>query len=312
MSEVYIPIALIGTFAAVMLAGIAVEITVSQRRKSIQVLEAQVGQLAANLRQEDLSRSFLERVLFPVAKGLGAAARRLTPIDMRKRLDHKLVLMGSPAGWDAERVAAFKLMGLGAGAFTAFSLAGLAGDITGGTVMMASLFAAIGYFAPDAVISGRVQRRQEAIRKALPDSMDLLTISVEAGLGFDAAMAQVVRNVPGPLSHELGRMLQEMQLGMSRDDAFRKLADRTSVEELRAFVISMIQANKFGVGVASVLRAQAKELRTKRKQRAERKAMQTPVKILFPLIFCVLPALFVVVMGPGAIRIFSSFFGTSP
>jgi tight adherence protein C len=101
-----------------------------------------------------------------------------------------------------------------------------------------------------------------------------------------------------------------MQLGVSREDAFRKLADRTSVDELKAFVIAMIQANKFGVGVANVLRAQAKELRMKRKQRAERKAMQTPVKILFPLIFCVLPALFVVVIGPGAIRIFISFAGT--
>jgi tight adherence protein C len=140
--------------------------------------------------------------------------------------------------------------------------------------------------------------------------MDLLTISVEAGLGFDAAMAQVVRNVDGPLSQEIARMLHELQLGVSRADAFRKLADRTDVEELRGFVVSMIQANKFGVGVANVLRAQARELRQKRKQRAEQKAMQTPVKILFPLIFCVLPSLFVVVLGPGVIRIFNSFFGS--
>ena len=105
-------------------------------------------------------------------------------------------------------------------------------------------------------------------------------------------------------------MLHELQLGLSRADAFRQLADRTDVDELKAFVVSMIQANRFGVGVANVLRAQSRELRQKRKQRAERKAMQTPVKILFPLIFCVLPSLFVVVMGPGAIRIFQAFFGT--
>ena len=312
MSEVYLPIALLATFAAVMLGSVAIELTVAEKRKAVRVLEAQVGQLAANLRHEELSRSFIERVLFPVARALTSTARRLTPLDLRRRLDRKLTLAGSPAGWDAERVSAFKLMGLAAGKITAFGLAGLAGDVTGGTVMMALLFGGIGYFAPDAVLSGRAQHRQEGVRKALPDSMDLLTISVEAGLGFDAAVAQVVRNVPGPLSHELGRMLQEMQLGVSRDEAFRKLADRTDVEELRAFVISMIQANKFGVGVANVLRAQAKELRTKRKQRAERKAMQTLVKILFPLIFCVLPALFVVVMGPGAIRIFIAFFGTGP
>lgn len=309
MSEIYILLAVIATFAAVMLGGIAVEITVAEKRRTVEVFETQVGHLAANLRQEDLSRSFVERVLFPVARALGGAARRLTPLDMRKKIDKKLVLAGSPAGWDAEKVAAFKLVGGVTGLGLAIMTAMGSGTTRSTMLMMAGLFGAIGYFGPDAVIGGRAQRRQEHIRRALPDSMDLLTISVEAGLGFDAAMAQVVRNVPGPLSHEFGRMLQEMQLGMSREDAFRKLADRTDVEELTAFVISMIQANKFGVGVANVLRAQAKELRLKRKQRAERKAMQTPVKILFPLIFCVLPALFVVVMGPGAIRIFSSFFG---
>jgi tight adherence protein C len=309
MSEAYLIVAVIATFAAVMLGGIAVEITVAEKRRAVEVFETQVGHLAANLRQEDLRRSFVERVLFPFLRALGGAARRVTPLDMRRKIDKKLVLAGSPAGWDAEKVAAFKLIGLALGGGLAWMI-GMGSGATRGTVLlMTLLFAAIGYFGPDAVVGGRAQRRQEHVRRALPDSMDLLTISVEAGLGFDAAMAQVVRNVPGPLSHEFGRMLQEMQLGMSREDAFRKLADRTEVDELKAFVISMIQANKFGVGVANVLRAQAKELRLKRKQRAERKAMQTPVKILFPLIFCVLPALFVVVMGPGAIRIFSSFFG---
>ena len=310
MSEVYILIAVLATFAAVMLGGIAFELTVSERRRTVQVMQAQVGTVAVDLREEELTRSFLERVLLPVLRSLGHVARRITPLDVKHRLERKLVLCGNPQGWDAERVAALKLGGLVVGTVLAFLL-GLGGSPTT-RVFMLILFAAIGYFGPDAILSGRAQRRQEQIQKALPDSMDLLTISVEAGLGFDASMAQVVKNVPGPLSQEFGRMLHEMQLGISREDAFRKLADRTNVDELRAFVVSMIQANKFGVGVANVLRAQAKELRTKRKQRAERKAMQTPVKILFPLIFCVLPALFVVVMGPGAIRIFETFFGTGP
>ncbi len=308
MSDIYIVLAVIATFGAVMLCGIALELTVAERRRTVKVFQTQVGHLAANLRQEELQRSFIERVLFPVARGLGAAARRVTPLDMRRRIEKRLVLAGNPAGWDAEKVAACKLVGVSAGLALGFIL----GAGTGGAklVAMMMLMGGIGYFAPDAVLSGRAQRRQEQIQKALPDTMDLLTISVEAGLGFDAALAQVMKNVPGPLSHEIGRMLHEMQLGISRVDALRKLADRTSVDELRAFVLSMIQANRFGVGVANVLRAQARELRVKRKQRAERKAMQTPVKILFPLIFCVLPALFVVVMGPGAIRIFQSFFGT--
>ncbi len=308
MSELYLAIALLATFSAVMLCGVAFEASIAQRRRSAKLLEARLENVAVSLRDEELSRSFLSRVILPSFGTLGKVAQRLTPLGLRKRLARKLVLTGSPAGWDAEKIAAFKLVGLAAGAALGFMI----GIGSGGAKLPALmlLLGGIGYFAPDAVLSGRAQRRQEAIQKALPDTMDLLTISVEAGLGFDAALAQVVRNVDGPLSQEIARMLHELQLGVSRADAFRKLGERTDVDELKAFVVSMIQANKFGVGVANVLRAQAKELRTKRKQRAEQKAMQTPVKILFPLIFCVLPSLFVVVIGPGAIRIFQSFFGS--
>lgn len=308
MFDVYLPLILIATFSSVVLGGIAVEVTVSQKRRASRVFQAQVGNLA-NMREEQLAASFTERVLFPMTKGFAAAARRLTPIGLRKRIERKLVLAGSPAMWDAERVAGFKVFGLVGGVAFAFLITGLGNGLNPRTLAVCALFGGIGYFGPDAILGGRAQRRQMEIQKALPDTMDLLTISVEAGLGFDAALAQVMRNVPGPLSQEIGRMLHEMQLGMSRVDALRKLSDRTDVDELRAWVLSMIQANRFGVGVANVLRAQARELRLKRKQRAERKAMQTPVKILFPLIFCVLPALFVVVMGPGAIRIFESFAG---
>lgn len=306
MSEIYLTIALIATFSAVMLCGVAFDASIGQRRRTTKQLEARLENVAVSLRDTELQQSFLSRVILPGFGGLGRLAQRLTPLGLQQRLTHKLVLAGSPAGWDAEKIAAFKFVGLGAGA----ALGIMIGAGSGGakTAAIAVLLGGIGYFAPDALLSGRAQRRQQAIQKALPDTMDLLTISVEAGLGFDAAMAQVVRNVDGPLSQEIARLLHELQLGVSRADAFRKLADRTDVDELRGFVVSMIQANKFGVGVANVLRAQAKELRMKRKQRAEQKAMQTPVKILFPLIFCVLPSLFVVVLGPGIIRIFNSFF----
>ena len=308
MSELYIAFALIATFSAVMLGGLAFEATIGERRRSAKLLEARLENVAVSLRDQELSSSFISRILLPGFGMLGKAAKRLTPLGLQQRLARKLVLSGSPTGWDAEKVAAFKFVGFAAGAIAGWTIG--AGSGGAKTIALVLLLGGIGYFAPDAVLSGRAQRRQDAIQKALPDTMDLLTISVEAGLGFDAAMAQVVRNVDGPLSQEIARMLHELQLGVSRADAFRKLADRTDVDELRAFVVSMIQANRFGVGVANVLRAQAKELRVKRKQRAEQKAMQTPVKILFPLIFCVLPSLFVVVLGPGAIRIFQSFFGS--
>ena len=309
MSEIYLLFALVATFSAVMLGGLAFDASTAERRREVRLLESRLEGVSANLREQDLSESVITRLIGPMLSGASALAKRLTPLGMRQRLADKLVLAGSPAGWDAEKLAAIKVIGLGGGLAFALLL-GLGSGKPAMTITMGLLFGGIGYFAVDAIVGGRAQRRQLDIQKALPDTMDLLTISVEAGLGFDAAMAQVVTNVPGPLSQEIARMLHELQLGVSRADAFRMLADRTDVDELKAFVVSMIQANRFGVGVANVLRAQSKELRQKRRQRAERKAMQTPVKILFPLIFCVLPALFVVVMGPGAIRIFQSFFGT--
>jgi tight adherence protein C len=139
--------------------------------------------------------------------------------------------------------------------------------------------------------------------------MDLLTISVEAGLGFDAAMLHVRRHTAGPLAQEIGWMLHEMQLGVSRVDAFRHLSERTDVDELKGFVLALIQADVFGVSVANVLRAQSRELRIARRQRAEEKAMKVPVKLLFPMLLCIMPALFVVLVAPGVMRIVETLFG---
>ena len=309
MSNLYLVFALVATFSAVLLGGFAVEAVRGEKRKTLKLIESRVSSVAVNLRDETLSKSFLERVMRPVLHGIGMVARRVTPIDMRKRLARKLMLAGNPAGWDAEKVAAFKLVGLVAGGAAGWFVATMEGTAGMSVVGYPGFLAAIGYFAPDALLSGAVQRRQLTIVKALPDTLDLLTISVEAGLGFDAALAQVTKNVPGPLSLEIARMLQEIQMGVPRVEAMRKLSERTEVEDLRAFVLAMIQADMFGIGMAKVLRSQAKEMRTKRRQRAERKAMQIPVKILFPMLFCIFPALFVVIIGPGAIKIFEALVG---
>jgi tight adherence protein C len=174
-------------------------------------------------------------------------------------------------------------------------------------VVSIGLLTFVGFVAPDAVLGNRVEERKKEILRTLSDTLDLLTISVEAGLSLNAAIAQVVRNVPGVLSSEFARMLQEIQLGVPRSEAFRHLAERTDVEELNAFALAMIQADIFGVSIASVLRTQAQQLRIKRRQAIEARAQQTPVKIVFPLILCILPSLFVVIVGPGAIRIFEGF-----
>ena len=151
--------------------------------------------------------------------------------------------------------------------------------------------------------------RADKLRRALPDAIDLLTISVESGLGFDAAVSQVARNTEGPLADEFARMLQEMQIGLSRTDALRSLAERTNLPDLRAFVSAMVQADAFGIPIGQVLRVQSSEIRVKRRQWAEEAAQKVPVKILVPLIFCILPCLFIAVLGPAGISIFSSFKG---
>ena len=148
------------------------------------------------------------------------------------------------------------------------------------------------------------------MQRALPDALDLLTISVESGLGFDAALSQVARNTEGPLSAEFARVLQEMQIGLGRGPALRALGERTNVPELRGFVSSMVQADAFGIPIAQVLRVQSSEIRTKRRQRAEEQAQKVAIKILIPLIFCILPCLFIAVLGPAAISIMDSFSGT--
>jgi tight adherence protein C len=227
---------------------------------------------------------------------------------MHKRVDQLLIYAGSPPGWDAERVISLKIVGgIGGGVLGLFlgGLVSFGGSLV--DIFMIAFMALLGYLLPGSYIGAMAKNRQKDIRRSLPDVMDLLTISVEAGLGFDAALAQVVRNVPGPLAEEIARLLQEMQIGVSRSDSFRHLAERTDVDELNAFVLSMVQADLFGVSIGNVLRAQSRELRQKRRQRAEEIAMKIPVKIIFPVIFCVLPALFIVILGPGMIRFVHNF-----
>ncbi len=314
MSDIYLLLALVGTFCAVVLAGFAVDYSLAERKRAVRLLEAQVGHMGTggvptNLREQELQKSFSERALRPIVAGAAKIARRVTPLDTRKRISRKLLLAGSPAAWDAERVAAFKVIGLVGGFAAGAGVGSVAGLAIPVRAIVTGLVAFAGFFAPDAVLNRRVEERQSEVRRSLPDILDLLTISVEAGLSLNAALAQVVRNFDGVLSLEIARMLQEVQLGVSRADAFRHLGDRTDVDELNAFVLAMIQADVFGVSISNVLRSQARDLRVKRRQRAERAAQQTPVKIVFPLILCILPALFVVVIGPGAIRISQNFFG---
>jgi tight adherence protein C len=309
MSSLWLAVALFGTFFAVVAAFFAFDAALADRRRAVSVLESQVHEAgpSVNLREQQIAGSFIDRALVPATVRLGRMLRRVIPLDTA-RIEKKLVYAGAPVGWDVEKVVSLKAFGAIAGLVLGIVVAGALG--AGGALFLfpVVLLTILGFTLPSAWVSQRALNRQTEVRKALPDTMDLLTISVEAGLGFDAALSQVTRNVPGPLSAEISRMLQEMQIGATRVQAFRNLAERTDVEELQAFVLAMIQADMFGVSISRVLRAQARELRQKRRQRAEELAQKVPVKLLFPMIFCVLPSLFVVILGPGVLQALDSIF----
>jgi tight adherence protein C len=236
---------------------------------------------------------------------MGSLATKVSPADYTSRVQRRLNLAGNPRSWSPERLMAFKGLGLVAGVVIGFLLGAKHG--LGITVVVAGGAGALGLFLPDILIKNIGEKRQVALQKALPDTMDMLTVCVEAGLGFDSALSRVARNTTGPLAEEFARVLQEMQIGMSRAEALRALVTRTNVAELRSFVSAMVQSGELGISIGDVLREQAKEMRIKRRQRAEETAQKLQVKLLAPLILCLLPAMFVVILGPAIMNIMSFF-----
>jgi len=229
-----------------------------------------------------------------------ALALRLSPARVSGSLQRRLDLAGNPARWAADRILAIKGLGLIVGAVIGILLSIHRPALA---IVYAAVGAACLFFLPDVLLYNMGIKRQEAILAALPDALDMLSVCVEAGLGFDSALAQVARNTHGPLAEEFARALQEMQIGLSRVQALRGVADRSTVAELRAFISSLVQASELGIPVARVLREQTAEMRVRRRQRAEEKAQKVPVKIMFPVVTCLFPALLVVVVGPGVITI---------
>jgi tight adherence protein C len=239
--------------------------------------------------------------------GFGAVARRLTPGSSVRRLDRLLSRAGRPPGWPLERLLVAKLVlpvVLAALCLYYIRMVGLSAL----PLLIGVVVTVVGYFLPELLLHSRGEERSTKIALELPDTLDQMTIAVEAGLGFDSAMARAGKNGKGPLAEELVRTLQDMQVGQSRRQAYDALGNRTDVPDLRKFVRAIVQADKYGVAIADVLRTQAAEMRIKRRQRAEEKAMQIPVKVIFPLLLCILPVLFIVLLGPAAldiVRVFS-------
>jgi len=254
-------------------------------------------------------KSFRERVLDPMVGGAVTLAELIGPADLLRRTDEKLTLAGRPGGFGP---AGFVTLRLGCAAF------GLALGIVPMLLTMVTVSAGLllvvamtllGYAAPGIWLRNLTEHRQADLRSSLPDMLDMLTISVEAGLGFDAALSKYVKNSRGPLAFEFGRALQEVQAGVSRRDALRRIIDRTKVAELSSFLSAMIQAEMLGTSVAQVLRSQSSEIRLRRRQRAEEEAQKLPVKQIFPVIMCILPATMLVVLGPAVIMMIDLFAG---
>ncbi len=247
------------------------------------------------------AESFRERVVAPMGRRIGGLGMRLTPHAWSDRARRRLVRAGwypdiDETAWAAIKVVTF----LGC----ALLFAVIAMFLEGAAQWLAFfILAVIGTVGPDQLLKRRVDERVHAIERDLPDMIDLMVISIEAGLGFDSALDRVVRHVPGELSDEFTRMVQETRVGVSRSEAMRNLAKRTDVDDLNSFVLALNQADTFGVSIGRMLRVQADEMRVRRRQRAQEKAFAAPVKMVFPLVLCVFPALFVVLLGPAAINI---------
>jgi len=248
-----------------------------------------------------------DRLLEPLLGGTQWVARRLSPGGATDRLARSLDRIGNPPSWPVERILAAK-----GGLLFVGAILGLVygGGLTLMAFFLAAVLAAALFHLPDLLLYNAGIRRKDSLQRGLADALDMLTVCVEAGQGFDAALLHVARSVQGPIAGEFARVISEIQIGTSRADAFAAMAERTSAPELKNFVSALVQADRLGIPIGGVLREQAKTMRLVRRQRAEEKAQQVPVKILFPLMLCILPVLFIVVIGPGAIQMMKAFSGT--
>jgi tight adherence protein C len=255
----------------------------------------------------EVDESFVRRVVAPNAERFAGVGRRLARSGVEARIQRRLDIAGNPAGWDLDRILGVKVLTL-----TLLGALGLLYGLSAGYSPMRLLIVVVGLgllglVVPDLLLYNAGEKREALMRRALPDALDMLTISVEAGLGFDAAVLKVARNTTGPLAQELSRLLQEMQLGVGRMDAMRAMGERSTIKELRSFCQAMVQADQLGVPIGRVLRIQSKEMRVQRRQVAEEKAQKVPVKIMIPLVLFILPSLFIIVMGPAAIKMMELF-----
>jgi tight adherence protein C len=276
--------------------------------RAIDPVQARLTQLgsmqAKNLEELELQAPFLERTLRPLAVRMSGAVGRVTSQSFGDRTQKRLALAGNPgelgvSDWLGIKGLCTILFGIG---FFLLFLAMLNMGLVGG-IIGAVIGGLVGYTVPEFWLGRRIGARQRQILMMIPDTLDLLTISVRAGLGFDAALAKVVEKLKGPLSEEFRRALAELRVGKSRREALRDIVPRTEVQPLTNFIGAIIQAEQLGVSISKVLQVQSEQLRIERRQRAEEMAAKAPIKMLFPLVGCIFPSLFIIILGPAVILI---------
>ena len=296
-------------FVLVVIVGlilISVRLVQSREPASIEDRLDEFGTLdhPPTLEEIELSQPFAERVLVPLLEGLANLATRVNPQEGMQNIQHSLDLAGNPYDWSPMQFLGFRLLaalllgGLGVVVLVIARQMALARRI-----ILVGVMAVGGYYLPSLWLKSKTSSRQREITRSMPDALDLLTICVEAGLGFDGAIARVAEKWDNELGREFRRVLQEVQLGKLRREALRNMAERIEVPEVSTFVAAIIQAEELGVSIAKVLRIQAEEMRRRRRQRAEELARQAPIKMLPALAFLLFPAIFIVLLGPAVIRI---------
>lgn len=264
-----------------------------------------------NLEKIELSQPFSERVIFPFARAIGEMAIRFTPQNALQNISKKLELAGSPSNLDPTMLLASQFIAMivfGGLIVLVFSVGQTQWPV--GRIALAAIgFGLLGFYFPQLWLTSKINRRQKDIRRAMPDALDLLTICVEAGLGFDAAMSKVSEKWETELSLALARVIQEIQLGKLRREALRDMADRIGLPEMTSFVAAVIQSESLGVSLAKVLRIQSDQMRMKRRQFAEEEAHKAPIKMLIPMALLTFPSLMIVLLTPAGLKIFRSALG---
>jgi tight adherence protein C len=299
------PVALIvGAIAAAAVVLIVLGVASAGGEDPLRARLNQLGAMTAkDLQELELQQPFFDRTVRPLAARLSGAVARITSSSFSERTEKRLAMAGNPGNMRVSDWLGIKAIGAAIGAAVFFLFVGIIGKNLTMGVLLALVGLGIGYIGPEFWLGRRVRGRQKKILVGIPDALDLLTISVRAGLGFDAALGKVVEKMKGPLVDEFRRALAEVRVGKTRRDALRDIVPRTEVQPLTNFIGAIIQAEQLGVSISKVLQVQSEQLRIERRQRAEEQAAQAPIKMLFPLVGCIFPSLFIVILGPAIILI---------